>query len=71
MSGGTQKVAPIHILRLRAEARAMLFWTGDDWTLGEALDPLFFYAQDAGLIDTFGRETIEDIIHSAFGIELA
>jgi hypothetical protein len=64
-------IAPILVLRARAEARAILFWTGDQWTLGEALDPLFAYAQDTGLIDMLGREAIEDIIHSAFGIELA
>ena len=63
--------APIHILRARAEARAVLFWTGDEWTLGEALDPLFAYAQDTGLIDMHGEEAIADIVFNAFGIELA
>jgi hypothetical protein len=63
--------APIHILRARAVARAVLFWNGDEWTLAEALDPLFAYAQDAGLIDMHGEEAIGDIIFNAFGIELA
>lgn len=64
-------VSPIHVLRARTEARAVLFWTGDEWTLGEALDPLFDYAHDTGLVDTFGEEAIRDVIFSFFGIELA
>lgn len=62
------KVAPIRVLRERAEARAILFWAGE-FTLGDALDPLFDYATKTGLIKMFGLEAMQQIIHDAFGIE--
>jgi hypothetical protein len=66
MTGG--RVAPVLVLRARAEARSLLFHCGE-FTLGEALDPLFAYAHKAGLVKTLGTEAIEDIVYDAFGIE--
>jgi hypothetical protein len=48
----------------------LLFRCGE-FTLGEALDPLFAYAYKAGLVNMLGTEAIEDIIYDAFGIEHA
>jgi hypothetical protein len=62
------RVAPILVLRARAEARSLLFSAGE-FTLGEALDPLFAYAHKAGLLKTLGTEAIENIVYDAFGIE--
>jgi hypothetical protein len=66
MTGG--RVAPILVLRARAEARSLLFRCGE-FTLGEALDPLFAYAYKAGLVNMLGSEAIENIVYDAFGIE--
>jgi hypothetical protein len=60
-------VSPFHILRARAEARAILFGAGE-FTFGEAIDPLFEYAIAAGLIDLLGPAVVEDIIIDAFGV---
>jgi hypothetical protein len=68
MTGG--RVAPILVLRARAEARSLLFSAGE-FTLGEALDPLFAYAHKAGLVKMLGSEAVEDIVYDAFGIEAA
>jgi hypothetical protein len=64
------RVAPILVLRARAEARSLLFRAGE-FTLGDALDPLFAYAYKAGLVNMLGTEAIEDIVYDAFGIEHA
>jgi hypothetical protein len=64
----TDRVLPILVLRARAEARAILFRAGE-FTLGDALDPLFAYAHKAGLVKTLGLEAIENIVYDAFGIE--
>jgi hypothetical protein len=45
-----------------------LFRCGE-FTLGDALDPLFAYAHKAGLVKTLGTEAIENIVYDAFGIE--
>jgi hypothetical protein len=66
----TGSVAPMLVLRARAEARALLFAAGE-FTLGEAIDPLFAYAERSGLLALLGRESIDEIIFDAFGIKPA
>jgi hypothetical protein len=66
MSG--DRIAPVLVLRARAEARSLLFRCGE-FTLGDALDPLFAYAHKAGLVKMLGSEAVEDIVYDAFGIE--
>jgi hypothetical protein len=63
-------IAPVLVLRARAEARSLLFRCGE-FTLGDALDPLFAYAHKAGLVNMLGTEAIENIVYDAFGIEHA
>jgi hypothetical protein len=62
------RIAPVLVLRARAEARSLLFRCGE-FTLGEALDPLFGYAHKAGLVNMLGTEAIDNIVYDAFGIE--
>jgi hypothetical protein len=66
----TDSVAPMLVLRARAEARALLFVAGE-FTLGEAIDPLLAYAERSGLLALLGRESIDEIIFDAFGIKPA
>ena len=59
------KVAPILVLRARAEARALLYGC-NEFEYGEATDPLLQYAFKAGLIDMLGFEAVEAIIFDPF-----
>jgi hypothetical protein len=65
MSGRTQKVAPILVLRARAEARALLYGC-NEFDYGAATDPLLAYAWRAGLIDLLGISACEAIICNPF-----
>jgi hypothetical protein len=65
MSGRTQKVAPIEVLRVRAEARALLYGC-NEFDYGAATDPLLQYAFKAGLIDLLGISACEAIICNPF-----
>jgi hypothetical protein len=53
-------------LYARAEARAILYALGEFESLDQAVTPLREYAEDAGLVDQFGGDTIEQIIAAAF-----
>jgi hypothetical protein len=53
------------ILQARAEARALLFATGE-FDLHEALAPLLAYAMDSGCVEAIGAEASFAIIRKAF-----
>jgi hypothetical protein len=57
---------PVLILNARAEARAILYALGEFESLDAAVAPLRAYAEDAGLVEQFGGETIDQIIVAAF-----
>ena len=59
------EVPPMLVLQARAEARARLFAVGN-LTLGEALAPLEHYATESGLLDEFGRDTVDRLILAPF-----
>jgi hypothetical protein len=56
---------PLMILQARAEARAMLYGTGE-FDLEEALAPLLSYALKSGVVDELGAERSFAIIKTAF-----
>jgi hypothetical protein len=59
-------VAPILVLRVRAEARALLYGCGEFADLEQAIYPLRRYAVRAGILDMLGREAVEIIILDPF-----
>ena len=54
------------VLKERAEARALLFKHAVYETIGDAVDPLFAYAYDIGLIDRLGTKAVANVIELAF-----
>lgn len=56
---------PLDVLRVRAEARAMLVELGD-LELVDAVDGLQDYAMRSGLIARLGQDTVQTIIGNAF-----
>lgn len=61
-----QAVAPILVLRARAEARALLYGFGEFDDLDQAIYQLRVYARNAGILDLLGREAVEHIITDPF-----
>jgi hypothetical protein len=59
------ELPPLLVLQARAEAWAYLFAAGD-CTLGEAFEPLEHYAIESGLLDDFGRHTVDRLIVAPF-----
>jgi hypothetical protein len=60
--------APIDVFHLRAWARAYLYFIGEFADLPEAVDPLWDYAEQSGLVDQIGVAAAQDILagrHSA------
>lgn len=60
------RVAPIDVLRLRAEARALLWAEGEIKSIPEAVDPLQAFAVTSGLVDEIGEDQVQRIIADAF-----
>ena len=60
------KINPLLALKLRAEARELLFHCAAYATIGDAIDPLVKDACDAGLIERYGAATVWKIIETAF-----
>jgi hypothetical protein len=58
-------VNPLLVLQARAEARALLYALGE-FDFEQAIDPLFVYAIESGLLDEFGMETVSNIVRAAF-----
>jgi hypothetical protein len=58
---------PISVLKARAEARALLFQTGEYVDLGEAITPLLVYAHERDLDEELGAVAVMAIIKVAFG----
>ena len=59
-------MSPVVVLRIRAEARAMLFGAGLFPTIEEAMAPLLAYADDIGLVRSLGQSMVEGIILEPF-----
>jgi hypothetical protein len=59
-------VAPVHVLRLRAEARALLWAQGEIESIPEAVDPLQAFAIASSLVDEIGEDQAQRIIADAF-----
>ena len=55
------------VLQVRAEARAMLFRSGEYRDLEEAVIPLLAYAHIVGLGDKLGGDAVLAVIKGAFG----
>ena len=62
----TARKDPILVLKLRAEARAVLYAEGEYETLEEAMVPLFAWATTVGLERTIGAGGVHDIVRRAF-----
>ena len=63
---GMTVVAPMLVMKLRAEARAMLFRLGEFETIEEAIAPLHRYALASGIVDDLGAAATQAIIDEAF-----
>lgn len=63
----TKLLEPLRVLEARAEARAILYQVCE-YDLEEALQPLYDYARDSGLIDELGCDVVLCIIHKPFGL---
>lgn len=59
--------APIDILIARAEARARLWQANLIEDLPAAVDPLWDYAVEAGLVAEHGADLVQDLLAQAFG----
>ena len=53
---------PIDVLRLRTWARAYLFFIGEFADLPEAVDPLWDYAEQSGLVDRLGADFVQSLL---------
>ena len=58
-------VDPVDAFRLRAEARAYLFWIGDI-DLHTAVDELQLAAEGDGLVELLGQDEVQLIMARAF-----
>lgn len=63
-------LSPILVLQARAEARAVLLAAGEIASLDEAMNPLFDYAHQHGLVELVGADTVFAIINGPFKIFL-
>jgi hypothetical protein len=61
-------IAPLRILQARAEARAYL-WAAGEFTLDEALEPLYAYAIESGIASEYGTDQVAIMIDTAFELE--
>jgi len=59
-------VHPIRVLQARAEARALLYACGEYADVEEAVDPLFAYAIESGIVADLGMDAVKSIIEQAF-----
>ena len=57
----THRPNPIDVLRIRTQVRAYLFSIGEFADLPAAIDPLWEFAQDSGLVDQIGADAIQAI----------
>jgi hypothetical protein len=58
--------APIDVLRLRAEARAILWAEGEIDGISKAVEPLQTFAVASGLVEEIGADQVQRIIADAF-----
>jgi hypothetical protein len=58
--------APIDVLKLRAEARALLWAEGEIDSIPAAADPLQRYADESGLVEAIGQDTVQQVLGDAF-----
>jgi hypothetical protein len=58
--------ASIDVLRVRAEARALLWAEGEIATMPEAVDALQLFAEESGLALEFGQDAVQQILSDAF-----
>jgi hypothetical protein len=63
---GESRQAPIDVLRLRAECRALLWAEQLIETIPDAVDPLRHFAVDSGLVDEIGQDAVQKILVDAF-----
>lgn len=54
------------ILLARAEARAILYRECEYADLSEAIDPLLSFAEETGLLEQLGPESLQALITAAF-----
>jgi hypothetical protein len=59
--------SPLDVLKLRAWARAYLWWAGEIESIQAAVDPLQAFAVASGLVDELGQDAVQQIIADAFG----
>ena len=64
-------IPPLLILQARAEARAILYCHQHYDTIEAALEPLFAYAVDAGIVDQLGEADTKAMIEAPFVAALA
>jgi hypothetical protein len=58
--------APIDLLKLRAEARAILWAVGVIATIPEAVDELRAFAVSSGLVNAVGQDRVQQVLSDAF-----
>jgi hypothetical protein len=59
-------MSPLLVLQARAEARALLFATGEYADLDQALRPLFDFALESGIADEIGADAMFAVVRKAF-----
>ena len=59
-------MSPVDVLRLRAEARAIL-WAEDMLDLHQAIDVLQAHAEHSGLVVAIGQDAVQRVLATAFG----
>ena len=63
----TIEAAPAAIvLKLRAEARALLWSAGQIGSIPDAVDPLQSFAEESGLVLKIGQDAVQQILADAF-----
>jgi hypothetical protein len=58
--------APLDVLKLRAQARAILWAEGLIATIPEAVDKLQAFAVSSGLVDAVGQDRVQQVLSDAF-----